>query len=136
MYRLNNPEKFKNKPKRTPEQEREKYERKMRRLHGDSWVPGPRRKANLTDEERAERRKDRNKKKRESIKARPEALVKHKARRLASKAIASGKLVRQPCEVCGAPEVEAHHDDYSKPLAVRWLCPEHHRAHHAAHAHA
>jgi hypothetical protein len=39
--------------------------------------------------------------------------------------------MRQPCEVCGSP-AEAHHDDYDKPLDVRWLCFEHHRAHHAA----
>lgn len=42
------------------------------------------------------------------------------------RAIALGELVRQPCEVCNAPNVQAHHDDYSKPLEVRWLCPLHH----------
>jgi len=44
-----------------------------------------------------------------------------------ARAIRSGKLVRQPCECCGAPQAQAHHDDYSKPLCVRWLCPKHHR---------
>lgn len=34
-----------------------------------------------------------------------------------------GKLKREPCEVCGATEqVQKHHDDYGKPLQVRWLC--------------
>jgi len=47
-------------------------------------------------------------------------------------AIARGKLTRQPCEACGATPVEAHHDDYSRPLDVRWLCTPCHRAHHAA----
>lgn len=37
-------------------------------------------------------------------------------------ALQKGKLVRQPCEICGATKSEAHHDDYSKPLEVRWLC--------------
>jgi len=37
-------------------------------------------------------------------------------------AISSGRMVRQPCERCGAEKVHAHHDDYSKPLEVRWLC--------------
>lgn len=37
-----------------------------------------------------------------------------------------GVTRRTPCEVCGAAEVEAHHDDYSKPLQVRWLCRQHH----------
>ena len=40
-------------------------------------------------------------------------------------AIRDGKLTRQPCEVCGA-RAQAHHDDYSKPLDVRWLCTTHH----------
>ena len=47
------------------------------------------------------------------------------------KSLRDGSLVKQPCEVCGAIRVDAHHDDYSKPLSVRWLCPLHHRQHHA-----
>lgn len=41
-------------------------------------------------------------------------------------------LERQPCEICGA-KAEAHHDDYDKPLDVRWLCFKHHREWHKAH---
>lgn len=45
--------------------------------------------------------------------------------------IKRGKVVRQPCEVCGATEnVEGHHHDYSKPLDVRWLCRRHHKDEH------
>ena len=47
-----------------------------------------------------------------------------------AKALKSGALVRQSCEVCGAKKVDAHHDDYSKPLDVRWLCRRHHLQHH------
>lgn len=47
-----------------------------------------------------------------------------------SNAIRDGKLIRQPCEVCGDLKVDAHHDDYSKPLDVRWLCRPHHAVHH------
>jgi hypothetical protein len=43
-------------------------------------------------------------------------------------AIRSGKLKKKPCEKCGIKEkVHAHHDDYTKPLEVRWLCPLHHK---------
>lgn len=45
-------------------------------------------------------------------------------------AIRDGRLVRQPCEVCGAEKTDAHHDDYSQPLAVRWLCRKHHGERH------
>lgn len=46
-------------------------------------------------------------------------------------AVDTGKMIRQPCEVCGEPRTEAHHDDYNKPLDVRWLCNAHHKDHHA-----
>lgn len=41
-------------------------------------------------------------------------------------------IERKPCEVCGA-KAEAHHDDYNKPLEVRWLCFKHHREWHKIH---
>ena len=41
--------------------------------------------------------------------------------------IAMGRLVRQPCERCGETNVQAHHDDYSEPLEVTWLCHSCHR---------
>lgn len=55
----------------------------------------------------------------------------HKARRKVRHEIEMGRMIRQPCEVCGEIKVHAHHDDYDKPLEVRWLCPFHHREHHA-----
>ena len=50
-----------------------------------------------------------------------------KAREAVYYAIRSGKLIKTSCQVCGNTKVTAHHDDYSKPLAVRWLCAVHHR---------
>lgn len=44
--------------------------------------------------------------------------------------IRKGEIIPQPCEVCGCPHTEAHHDDYNKPLDVRWLCRECHLAWH------
>ena len=54
-----------------------------------------------------------------------------KAHQAVSKAVRSGTLVPMPCEVCKTTEgVHAHHDDYSQPLNVRWLCATHHRQYH------
>lgn len=42
-------------------------------------------------------------------------------------ALKLGLIGKQVCERCGTDEyVSAHHDDYSKPLSIRWLCKWHH----------
>ena len=56
--------------------------------------------------------------------------VKRKANRAVQRAIVSGKLIRPTsCEECGsAGKIDAHHEDYSKPLEVNWLCKKcHHK---------
>lgn len=59
------------------------------------------------------------------------SLERKRAGWLVQNAICKGRLVRQPCEVCGTRRyVDAHHDDYTKPLDVRWLCRSHHQLHH------
>ena len=50
----------------------------------------------------------------------------YKARYTLRNAVRLGKVIRQPCEACGDPKSGGHHDDYNKPLEVRWLCPRHH----------
>lgn len=52
------------------------------------------------------------------------------AREQVAYAIKTGKLTSQSCEVCGYEVTHAHHDDYSKPLDVRWLCDNHHKEWH------
>ena len=48
-----------------------------------------------------------------------------------ARAVLSGRIEKQPCEVCGTRvAVHAHHDDYTKPLDVRWLCARHHKEAH------
>ena len=48
---------------------------------------------------------------------------------LVQHAIETGRLLRQPC-FCGEKAM-AHHEDYSKPLDVVWLCCAHHGERHA-----
>lgn len=69
-------------------------------------------------------------------------LEKSRARGAVSHAIRTGRLERRPCEwvlpesegklTCGERTVDGHHDDYARPLDVRWLCRRHHRLTHAA----
>jgi hypothetical protein len=38
-------------------------------------------------------------------------------------ALRRGKIKRKSCEVCNKRKnVQAHHEDYSKPLNIKWLC--------------
>ena len=41
--------------------------------------------------------------------------------------VMAGRITKKPCEICGETKnIQAHHEDYSKPLDVIWLCPKHH----------
>jgi ribosomal protein S27AE len=55
---------------------------------------------------------------------------KKRAHNLVYKAIASGKLIKQQCAICGETKTEAHHEDYNKPLEVIWLCRQCHKTLH------
>ena len=56
---------------------------------------------------------------------------KTRAKGRANSAIRAGKIDRQPCERCGTDiGIHAHHEDYSKPLEVVWLCTAHHGERH------
>lgn len=60
-------------------------------------------------------------------------LEKRNANRKVNNAIKNGKLEKSyVCSVCGAcgVKIHGHHDDYSKPLEVRWLCSPCHRKWH------
>lgn len=52
---------------------------------------------------------------------------KYKARTAIGNAVRDGRIIRLPCEMCGSKKSHGHHDAYSKPLDVRWLCHKCHR---------
>lgn len=56
--------------------------------------------------------------------------IKVAARRAVTNAVRDGRLEKGKCERLGPDckgRVEGHHEDYSRPLEVRWLCGHHHR---------
>lgn len=55
----------------------------------------------------------------------------YQARKLLNRAVASGKIAKpSECQRChreaSGRRLHGHHDDYSKPLEVRWLCSDCH----------
>jgi len=59
---------------------------------------------------------------------------KYRARTAVGNAIRDGRLFKKDCEICGDSNSQAHHEDYSKPLDVRWMCFTCHRAEHGQEA--
>lgn len=63
----------------------------------------------------------------------PEGQQKKSAQLAVQDAVRRGELIRQPCVVCtergfaANDKAHGHHEDYSKPLDVIWLCPMHHK---------
>jgi hypothetical protein len=58
--------------------------------------------------------------------------MKRAAHVIIGNAVRSGKLIPESsCSVCNSTEkIEGHHDDYTKPLDVRWLCEKCHKQWH------
>jgi len=57
--------------------------------------------------------------------------IKRAAHILVGNALRDGRLKKKPCEICGDKKSHGHHDDYAKPLEVRWLCDAHHKEWHS-----
>lgn len=58
--------------------------------------------------------------------------MKYASHVITGNAIRDGKLIQaSECSVCKSTEkIEGHHDDYTKPLEVRWLCESCHKEWH------
>lgn len=61
----------------------------------------------------------------------PDERHKHVARWQVNRAVASGRLTKLPCVVCASAKSQGHHEDYSRPLDVVWLCAKHHSQEHS-----
>ena len=49
------------------------------------------------------------------------------ARKAVANAIARGKIKYGSCVICGSIiNIHGHHEDYTKPLDITWLCHQHH----------
>ena len=55
---------------------------------------------------------------------------KYVARYKVHNAIRSGILKQSPCNNCGNEKVQAHHENYAKPLEIIWMCAPCHSAKH------
>lgn len=62
-----------------------------------------------------------------------EEKVKANARSYANVYLKRGLLIKQPCNLCGSPDSQMHHEDYTKPLKVDWLCRPCHLKLHGVH---
>lgn len=52
------------------------------------------------------------------------------ARKMVRASLREFKLQSGKCSECGNGNVVAHHEDYSKPLEIVWLCKSHHSERH------
>src|SRR3990167_2633842 len=56
---------------------------------------------------------------------------KYEAHKKLNIAVKKGIILKQNCQKCGINKfVHAHHEDYSKPLKIVWLCALHHKKRH------
>lgn len=131
---------------RDPDRAKAREGDQKRRAQGRSWAQRhPERQRELQREcyhrgpEKAlERTKDWNRRNRSRKNATSQAWRERNKHRWAAQQavrfmVLAGALERGPCEHAGPDcrgDIQAHHEDYSKPLDVRWLCAHHHRAAH------
>lgn len=82
---------------------------------------------------RAKSDKYKQKKKEQSKRFRIERSDRYLVKTLVSNAIRDGRLLKQPCWVCGEAKSQAHHGAYDRPMDVSWFCAKHHAQLHKEH---
>lgn len=105
---------------------------------GNGTYPGKCKKCELSQQkafhQTKERKEWRNKWNRKYIKKNNIKETRQKAWELLNYAVKNGIMIRpENCTKCGSDKrIQAHHDDYSKPLDVVWLCEQCHKDIHNA----
>lgn len=118
-------------PATTRANDRARYERDKgkRRASADEYAKTPEGQAART-RARASYQERHPERIRESRRASQERYPEKRAARIAvGNALRSGVLVKGPCARLGddcSGRIEAHHEDYAKPLEVVWACVRHH----------
>ncbi len=59
-----------------------------------------------------------------------EQKLKNKCRSYSGVYLKRGKIKKENYAVCGSEKSQIHHEDYSNPLNIIWLCRKHHLEHH------
>ena len=60
----------------------------------------------------------------------PTIVARKKTRRRTNDLIKRGKIKKRPCIVCKSKEVLPHHEDYTNPWKIIWICERHHKEYH------
>ena len=81
------------------------------------------------DRERSQRPERKRQQAKADARRRQVAAHKINARKRVHRALRKGAITRQACRFCGSVHVQAHHEDYSRPLDVVWVCQQCHRQH-------
>lgn len=124
-YRINNPEKASRSTKKWRENNKEhmrslvseweKNNKDKRKKSHQKWIAD-------NPEKHAESNR------RRTARMRKKYPHKFLARNIVNSHLRSGKIQMLPCAGCGTMDhVEAHHEDYDKPLDIIWLCRGCHR---------
>lgn len=99
------------------------------------WTPEQKREKTARRDKDRQREQDRRKMQKRRREGTPEQKQRIAARAAVREALARGDLERGTCENvsldCAGP-IHAHHDDYGRPLDVRWFCRLHHDMYHEA----
>lgn len=101
--------------------------RQARRINHNSWYAENKKEKAATVKKYRQTAKGKAVMRKSDINQKRKYPEKTKAREITNTAKKRGLLKPKPCVVCGSiTNIHAHHPNYTKPLEIEWLCPQHH----------